>query len=434
MEVEKIWKSALEVIKPDVLPTAFTTWFMDIKPISMDDSKIVLSMTNDLMIQMIKPYHANIISAIHYLTGKLVDVEFTARNQPFQKMTNAPAMNNLNPKYTFDSFVVGNSNHYAHAVSVGVSEGPGSVYNPLLIYGGSGLGKTHLMQAIGNYAGEFAKKMYGKELSIVYISSEKFTTELISAISKRTTAQFREKYRNVDILLLDDIQFLEGKDMAQEEFFHTFNELYDANKQIVLTSDRPPREIDIEERLKTRFSGGIQADIKPPDYETRIAILQKKASVENIEIPYEVYCFIADCSKSNIRELEGALMRLLSYAKVTGREIDLELTKEALESLVPVVRITATSINEAVSKFYDIPVADIKGKRKMQNIADARQIAMYLCRILTDMSYETIGKEYDRHYSTAMHAVDNITKKLDTDEELNYAINTLTKQLKSILH
>lgn len=434
MEVEKIWKSALEVIKPDVLPTAFTTWFMDVKPISIDDSKIVLSMTNELMIRMIKPYHANIISAIHYLTGKLVDVEFVARNQPIQENTNIPKLNNLNPKYTFDSFVVGNSNHYAHAVSVGVSEGPGSVYNPLLIYGGSGLGKTHLMQAIGNYAGEFAKKMYGKELSIVYISSEKFTTELISAISKRTTAQFREKYRNVDILLLDDIQFLEGKDMAQEEFFHTFNELYDANKQIVLTSDRPPREINIEERLQTRFSGGIQADIKPPDYETRIAILQKKASVENVEIPYDVYCFIADCSKSNIRELEGALMRVFSFAKVTGRPIDLQLAKDALESLIPVVRITATSVNDAVSKFYDIPVADIKGKRKTQNISDARQVAMYLCRKLTDMSFETIGKEYDRHYTTVMHAVDIITKKLEEDAELKYAIDTLTKQLKSILH
>ncbi len=434
MDVERIWKSALEIIEPDVTPTAFSTWFMDMKPISMDDSKIVLSMLNELMIQMVKPYHANIISAIHSLTGKLVDVEFTARSQPEVQTPGIQKINNLNAKYTFDSFVVGNSNHYAHAVSVGVSEGPGSIYNPLLIYGGSGLGKTHLMQAIGNYANEFSIKKYGRELSVVYISSEKFTTELIAAISNRTTAQFRQKYRSVDILLLDDIQFLEGKEMAQEEFFHTFNELYDAGKQIVLTSDRPPREIDIEERLKTRFSGGIQADIQPPDYETRIAILQKKASVESIEVPYDVYCYIADSCKSNIRELEGALLKVFSYAKITGKNIDLSMAQESLKTLVPVIRITANSINDAVSKYYDIPVEDIKGKRKMQNIADARQIAMYLCRTLTDMSFESIGKAYDRHYTTVMHAVDTINKKLETDDELKYSISMLTKQLRSIFH
>ncbi|MBQ4159515.1 MAG: chromosomal replication initiator protein DnaA [Clostridia bacterium] len=441
MDVKKIWEDTLELIEPSVTSVVFNTWFKDAKPISIEEDTLVLSMTNELMSKMLKRYSALIQNALQSVTGKWLMIEFTEGLKPVNivkgtlntEQNTAPTVSYLNPKYTFDSFVVGNSNRYAHAVSVAVGEAPGEVYNPLLIYGGSGLGKTHLMQAIANYAHD-----NNPDMKIVYISSEKFTNELISAITTRSTAQFRNKYRNVDMLLIDDVQFLEGKEMAQEEFFHTFNDLHDTNKQIIMTSDRHPREIKIEERLQSRFVSGCLADIQPPDYETRIAILQKKAEGEEIEIPYDVYCYMADSIKSNIRELEGALTRILSYAKITGKTLDLALAEEALSAVIQregVVRITAKSINDAVSKYYNIPIADIKGKRKTQDISDARQMAMYLCRELTDMSFVVIGKEYgNRHYTTVMHAVDNIKKNMENDSELYNTAETLKKQLRTILN
>ena len=441
MDVKKIWEDTLELIEPSVTSVVFNTWFKDAKPISIEEDTLVLSMTNELMSKMLKRYSALIQNALQSVTGKWLMIEFTEGLKPVNivkgtlntEQNTAPTVSYLNPNYTFDSFVVGNSNRYAHAVSVAVGEAPGEVYNPLLIYGGSGLGKTHLMQAIANYAHD-----NNPDMKIVYISSEKFTNELISAITTRSTAQFRNKYRNVDMLLIDDVQFLEGKEMAQEEFFHTFNDLHDTNKQIIMTSDRHPREIKIEERLQSRFVSGCLADIQPPDYETRIAILQKKAEGEEIEIPYDVYCYMADSIKSNIRELEGALTRILSYAKITGKTLDLALAEEALSAVIQregVVRITAKSINDAVSKYYNIPIADIKGKRKTQDISDARQMAMYLCRELTDMSFVVIGKEYgNRHYTTVMHAVDNIKKNMENDSELYNTAETLKKQLRTILN
>lgn len=439
MDVKKIWEDTLEILEPSVTTVVFNTWFKDAKPISIEEDTLTLSMSNELIVKMIKRYSALIQNALQTVTGKWLMIDFiegmktgnTVKGILEAKKELTPTVSYLNPKYTFDSFVVGNSNRYAHAVSVAVGEVPGEVYNPLLIYGGSGLGKTHLMQAIANYAHDNNPGM-----KIVYISSEKFTNELISAIASRTTAQFRNKYRNVDMLLIDDVQFLEGKEMAQEEFFHTFNDLHDTNKQIIMTSDRHPREINIEERLQSRFVSGCLADIQPPDYETRIAILQKKAEGEDVEIPYNVYCYMADSIKSNIRELEGALTRILSYSKITGKTLDLNLAEEALSALIQregVVRITAKSINEAVSKYFNIPIADIKGKRKTQNISDVRQIAMYLCRELTDMSFVVIGKEYDKNYTTVMHAVNNVRTKMETNPEIANAIDTLKKQLRTIL-
>ncbi len=440
MDVKKIWEETIAIIEPSVTSVVFNTWFKDAKPISIEEDTFILSMSSELFVTMIKRYSALIQNALQTVTGKWMMIEFTEGMKPVS--VSKTIINNekgsisnvsyLNSKYTFDSFVVGNSNRYAHAVSVAVGEAPGEVYNPLLIYGGSGLGKTHLMQAIANYAHN-----NNPDMKIVYISSEKFTNELISAIASRSTAQFRNKYRNVDMLLIDDVQFLEGKEMAQEEFFHTFNDLHDTNKQIIMTSDRHPREIKIEERLQSRFVSGCLADIQPPDYETRIAILQKKAEGEEIEIPYDVYCYMADSIKSNIRELEGALTRILSYAKITGKTLDLSLAEEALSALIQsegVVRITSKSINDAVSKYYNIPIADIKGKRKTQNISDARQMAMYLCRDLTDMSLVVIGKEYgNRHYTTVMHAIDNIKKNIESDIDLKNTVDTLIKQLRTIL-
>ncbi len=447
MQVTQIWEKTLSLIEPEVTNVAFTTWFKDIIPVALQDDTLTISVMNDLISSTLERRYKDLIqNALSLVTNIPCKVNIVIGNMeivnenPFKKDVVPEIASNvnsnidfyINPKYTFESFVVGNSNHFAHAAAVAVAEAPAGAYNPLFLYGDSGLGKTHLMHAIANYA-----KIINPSAKIVYISSEKFTTELILSIQERTTAQFREKYRNADILLIDDVQFLAGKEMAQEEFFHTFNDLYNANKQIVLTSDRLPREIPtLEERLRTRFEMGLIGDIQPPDYETRIAILQKKASQENVEIPYDVYCYMADIIKSNIRELEGALTRVTSYSKITGKVINLPLAEEALSNVVipKVVRITAKSINEAVSKYYNIPIEDIKGKRKTQDISDARQVAMYLCRTLTDMSFVVIGKEYgDRHYTTVMHAVDNIEKNMKINSELKANVDSMTKQLKSIL-
>lgn len=444
MNIFSVWDEVLQLIKPEVTPLTFNTWFGDVKPLSITENKITLSVSNDLILSMIKRYQPLIEGAVKSVLNNEYDIEFViggADNISFIEKNEKKNISNnsnavpsyINPKYTFDTFVVGNSNYFAHAAAVAVAEAPAQAYNPLFLYGDSGLGKTHLMHAIANYA-----KSVNPNLNIVYIPSEMFINELINAISTRKTADFRNKYRGADILLIDDIQFLAGKELGQEEFFHTFNDLFNSNKQIVLTSDRLPREIStLEDRLRTRFECGLIGDIKPPDYETRIAILQKKASMENVDVPYDVYCYISDSIKSNIRELEGALTRIVSYAKITGKPLNLELAEEALSSIIAkegVIRITAKSINETVSKYYGIPIEDIKGKRKTQDISDARQICMYLCRKLTDMSFVVIGNEYGkRHYTTVIHAVDNIEKSIKTNKEVASAIEIMTKQLKSIL-
>lgn len=448
MQVTQIWENILKLIEPEVTNLAFTTWFKDIRPVAIDDKTIILSVSNDLVLSTIKRRYIDLIqNCVNSLIGEDYNINIVIGDnyEPKQQSFSFETLNNIsdqntpnnnsyiNSRYTFETFVVGNSNHFAHAAAVAVAEAPAQAYNPLFLYGDSGLGKTHLMHAIANYA-----KIINPSAKIVYISSEKFTNELVNAISTRTTPQFRSKYRNADILLIDDIQFLAGKEMAQEEFFHTFNDLYNANKQIVLTSDRLPREIPtLEDRLRTRFECGLIGDIKPPDYETRLAILQKMAEQNRVEVPYDVYCYMADNIKSNIRELEGALTRIISYSRITGKPIDMDLAVESLSTVIEqkgVVRITAKSINEAVSKYYNIPIEDIKGKRKTQDIADARQVAMYLCRKLTDMSFVVIGKEYSgRHYTTVMHAVDNIEESIKTNSEVALAVETMTKQLKTIL-
>lgn len=444
MNIFNVWDEVLQLIKPEVTPLTFNTWFGDVKPLSITENKVTLSVSNDLILSMIKRYKPLISGAfesvlknsydIEFVIGGAENISFIEKNEKKNELKNSNDVPSyINPRYTFDTFVVGNSNYFAHAAAVAVAQAPAQAYNPLFLYGDSGLGKTHLMHAIANYA-----KSVNPNSNIVYISSEMFINELINAISSRTTANFRNKYRNADILLIDDIQFLAGKELGQEEFFHTFNDLFNSNKQIVLTSDRLPREIStLEDRLRTRFECGLIGDIKPPDYETRIAILQKKASFENVDVPYDVYCYIADSIKSNIRELEGALTRIVSYAKITGKILNLELAEEALSSVIAkegVIRITAKSINETVSKYYGIPIEDIKGKRKTQDISDARQICMYLCRKLTDMSFVVIGNEYGkRHYTTVIHAVDNIEKNIKTNKEVASAIEIMTKQLKSIL-
>ncbi len=318
----------------------------------------------------------------------------------------------LNPKYTFDSFVIGNSNRFAHAASLAVAESPAKAYNPLFIYGGVGLGKTHLMHAIGHYILHNNPKS-----QVVYVSSEKFTNELINSIKDDKNVEFRNKYRNIDILLVDDIQFIAGKERTQEEFFHTFNALYEANKQIIISSDRPPKEIPtLEDRLRSRFEWGLIADIQAPDFETRMAILKKKADVEKLNIPNEVMVYIATKIKSNIRELEGALIRIVAFSSLTNKEISVDLASEALKDIISskqTRQVTIDIIQEVVANYYNLKIEELKSARRTRNIAFPRQIAMYLSRKLTDMSLPKIGEEFGgRDHTTVIHAYEKISNNL----------------------
>ena len=335
----------------------------------------------------------------------------------------------LNPKYTFDSFVIGNSNRFAHAASLAVAESPAKAYNPLFIYGGVGLGKTHLMHAIGHYI-----LQNNPNAKVVYVSSEKFTNELINAIKDDKNEEFRTKYRSVDVLLIDDIQFIAGKERTQEEFFHTFNTLHEANKQIILSSDRPPKEIPtLEDRLRSRFEWGLIADIQAPDFETRMAILKKKADVENLNVPNEVMVYIATKIKSNIRELEGALIRIVAYSSLTNREITVDLATEALKDIISNKQnksITIDLIQDVVAAYFNLRVEDLKSQRRTRNVAYPRQIAMYLSRKLTDMSLPKIGEEFGgRDHTTVIHAYEKISETLNNDESLEHTINDITKKL-----
>ena len=337
----------------------------------------------------------------------------------------------FNPRFNFENFVVGNSNKYAHAVSVAVAESPGDIYNPLFIYGGSGLGKTHLMQAIGVHI-----IRNNPASKVLYVSAEMFTNELITAINDSKTRSFRNKYRKLDVLLIDDIQFLEGKEATQEEFFHTFEALYQNNKQIVITSDCPPVSLKgLDERLRTRFSWNMIADIQPPDYETRVAILKNFAAKSNIEITDDVYnvlCFIADQVKDNIRELEGAYNRVVSFSQLLHESITIDNAKNILKDIVKdnEQAVAPERIRSTVANHYKIKLSDIDSPKRNAEITLPRQVAMYLCRETTDLSLPKIGKLFgNRHYSTVIHAVEKIESALKYDEELRENIETIKAKL-----
>jgi chromosomal replication initiator protein len=335
----------------------------------------------------------------------------------------------LNPKYSFETFVVGSCNQFAHAASQAVAEAPAKTYNPLYIYGGVGLGKTHLMHAIGHNI-----KSRNRHLRLTYISSEKFMNELINAIRYDKTLNFREKYRSIDILLMDDIQFLAGKERTQEEFFHTFNALYDAQKQIVISSDCPPREIPtLEERLHSRFEWGLIADIQPPDLETKVAILKRKAEIEKIDLPDNVALFIASKIKSNIRELEGSLVRLVAYASLKGRELDVDLAQEVLKNIIEEDdrQVTVEVIQRTVADHYGLRVSDLKSKNNSRSVAVPRQVAMYLCKLMTKASLPEIGREFGgKHHTTVIHSVNKITALYEVDSDFHRLINSLIATLK----
>ena len=335
----------------------------------------------------------------------------------------------LNPKYIFETFVVGSCNQFAHAASLAVVDMPSKTYNPLYIYGGVGLGKTHLMHAIGH-----AIKSRNNALKLTYISSEKFMNELINAIRYDKTITFREKYRNIDILLMDDIQFLAGKERTQEEFFHTFNALYDAQKQIVISSDCPPREIPtLEERLHSRFEWGLIADIQPPDLETKVAILKRKAEIEKIVLPDNVALFIASKIKSNIRELEGSLVRLVAYASLKGQPLGIELAQEVLKNIIEEESsgVSIEQIQKVVANHYGLKISDLKSKNNSRNIAMPRQVAMYLCKSLTKTSLPEIGREFGgKHHTTVLHSVNKITQQCEGDKVFHTFINSLISEIK----
>ncbi|HHV38364.1 MAG TPA: chromosomal replication initiator protein DnaA [Tepidimicrobium sp.] len=436
-----IWNEVLDLIKVELTEVSFNTWLKTIKPMTIADGKIILAAPNEFTKGILEGRYLNLIeSAIVQVTEEEYGVYFTIPGEDINTnigqsiFTDSDIENTqrsmLNPKYTFDSFVIGNSNRFAHAASLAVAEAPAQAYNPLFIYGGVGLGKTHLMHAIGHYI-----LNQGQTSSVVYVSSEKFTNELINSIRDDRNNEFRRKYRNVDILLIDDIQFIAGKESTQEEFFHTFNALHEANKQIIISSDRPPKEIPtLEDRLRSRFEWGLIADIQAPDLETRIAILKKKAKVENIDVPDDVMLYIATMIKSNIRELEGALIRMVAYSSLTNEKITVDLAKEALKDVISNDRpkeITVNSIKDIVSKDFNIKMDDFNSKKRTRAIAYPRQIAMYLTRELTDLSLPKIGDEFGgRDHTTVMHAYDKIESEIKESKKVKNRIDRLIKKIK----
>jgi chromosomal replication initiator protein len=437
-----LWEKTLNIIKGELTEVSFNTWIKSAVPLSITEDTIKLGVPNDFTKEILDTrYKELLINAIKLISTKRYNIEFTIASEEAVTVekSESDSKNNvqatdemiatLNPKYTFDSFVIGNSNRFAHAASLAVAESPAKAYNPLFIYGGVGLGKTHLMHAIGHFI-----LLANPRAKVVYVSSEKFTNELINSIKDDTNVEFRNKYRNVDVLLIDDIQFIAGKERTQEEFFHTFNALHEANKQIILSSDRPPKEIPtLEDRLRSRFEWGLIADIQPPDFETRIAILKKKADVEKLDIPNEVMVYIASQIKSNIRELEGALIRIIAYSSLTNREISVDLASEALKDIISnkkTRQINIPYIQETVAAYYNLRVEDLKSQRRTRNVAFPRQIAMYLSRKLTDMSLPKIGEEFGgRDHTTVIHAYEKISDCLQKDESLQSTVNDLSKKI-----
>ncbi|NQT32116.1 MAG: chromosomal replication initiator protein DnaA [Candidatus Omnitrophica bacterium] len=470
--MEKTWEKALSILKSEVNEQIFSAWFMPIEQASIDDKSIALAVPNKFFENWIREKYISLIkTAVQQASGKALSVNFlisetapeeaetaNASSEPKKKKRseNAPHVPpeeksvgwlqsvfsgsrqfpesryqaiGLNPNYTFDNFVVGNSNRFAHAAALAVCERPAKVYNPLFLYGGVGLGKTHLMQAMGQ---EIAKTY--QKAKMLYITSEEFTNQLISSIRKKNTQKFRSMYRNVDILLIDDIQFIAGKEATQEEFFHTFNALYDSHKQIVLCSDRSPQEIpDLEERLISRFAWGLIADFQAPDFETRIAILGKKSENESVKVSKEVLYFLAENVKTNIRELEGALIRVVAFSKLTGQEMTVALAKEVLKGMISAhdKKITIEHIQKVVADFFDIKESDMKTKKRTRAVAYPRQVAMYISRDMTDHSLPDLGSFFGgRDHTTVMHACDKITKELEESENTRSMLEKLVSLVK----
>ncbi|MDP4125555.1 MAG: chromosomal replication initiator protein DnaA [Bacillota bacterium] len=442
-----LWQETLEKLKNELSKPSYETWLSSTRLLQIDGDILVISVPNEFAKDWLESRYAPLIrSSVQSILGHSVNLRFVipSPEESFEENLNQsisaapitftqpePLPNSLNNKYTFDTFVIGNGNRFAHAASLAVAESPAKSYNPLFIYGGVGLGKTHLMHAIGHHV-----LQHSPNTRVLYVSSEKFTNELIDAIRDENPIEFRTHYRNVDILLIDDIQFLAGKERTQEEFFHTFNALHEANKQIIISSDRPPKEIPtLEDRLRSRFEWGLITDIQAPDLETRIAILRKKAMMENLQVPNEVMVYIADKIRSNIRELEGALIRVMAFASLSSLPITADVAVEALKDIIPTNNtksVTIDMIQQSVAGYFNLSPSEFKAKKRTRAVAFPRQIAMYLSRQLTDASLPKIGDEFGgRDHTTVMHAHEKISQALLIDPQLEKKINDMIQRIQS---
>jgi len=445
---EELWQSVLAQIQLNISKASFSTWFKNTYIISQRDNKVTVSVPNSFVKEWLeKKYNKEILKILHNLDSEIKDIEFCVGKENLKTINNKKLIldlseenqldfqefkinkeTNLNPRYTFESFVVGPFNELPHAAAVAVSNDPGLIYNPLFIYGGVGLGKTHLLQAIGN---EVIKNFPDKKIK--YISSEKFTSEVVNSIKNHEMNQFKSKYKNIDVLIIDDIQFLSGKEKTQEEFFHIFNVLYENNKQIILSSDRPPKTIQaLTERLRSRFEGGMIADISIPDFETRVAILKLKSQLKGVLFSEEIYQYIASIIQKNIRELEGALNRIIMYQKINNQLINLEMVKNILKNITssPNKIITPKKIIETVADFYDLKEKDILNNSRKKEIVKPRQIAMYLLREDLKSSFPFIGRKFNgKDHTTAIHSYKKISEEIKENKNLEEEINLIREKL-----
>jgi chromosomal replication initiator protein len=439
-DVLSVWEKVLRNLKSELRPNIFDSFIKPLVPLSLEKNTLILQVDEDFKKNILEARYIVLISnTLKYTTdGDYFKVEFILQsdaslyiNSPVSQVDNPSYTPNLIDRYTFDTFVVGSSNHFAYAASLAVSETPAKKYNPLFIYGGVGLGKTHLMHAIGNYIHKRKPKM-----KILYISSEQFMNEFIYALQKKTNISFRNKYRTVDVLLIDDIQFIGGGESTQEEFFHTFCALQADNKQIVISSDKPPKEIPrLEERLRSRFEQGLICDIQPPDFETRIAILRRKSERENIQIDKEVIDFIASNIQSNIRELEGVLLKVKAISELTQQAITLELVKNEIKDITSMnnKKITVDSIKTVVSNYFNIGIEDLSSKQRTKLVAYPRQVAMYLTRTLTDHSTKQIGAEFgNRDHTTVLYACEKIKDDTAKNHILKNDIEKIIKEIRNM--
>lgn len=439
----EVWNQALAVLDGKIDRHSLETWILPTKPLEIKDTHFTLSAPSRFHATWLEAHHGSALKeALKAATGLDYDLSFIvaqAEPAPFEvvaepgpepqarrRSTNGTY---LNPRYTFKSFVVGGGNKMTHAAALAVAERPAQAYNPLFVYGGVGLGKTHIMQAVGNHVLDASD-----DARVWYVSAENFMNEMIYSIQHGSTLAFRNKYRGVDVLLIDDVQFLAGKESTQEEFFHTFNTLYDAHKQIVVTSDRPPKQItDLEERLISRFEWGLVTDMQPPDFETRVAILKKKAEEDRLAIPDEVFHMVAEAIKSNIRVLEGSLVKLVAYSSIQATPITPDLAREALKDIFkPQTRTVAIDdIKAAIAKHFKIAPETLVGRRRTSAIALPRQVAMYMARMLTNMSLADIGTAFGkRDHTTVIHGCDKISELVKTDAELKAMIDRIIEEIK----
>ena len=436
----ELWTQAVAEIKERIGRQNYETWIKPIGFISRNKNEICLDVPNKFfrdwltehylaqiqdILSTLAKHDIKVVFEINEKTNRQASAEKSVKREERERVQKSN--NNLVPKYTFQNFVVGASNQFAHAACVAVANQPGEHYNPLFIYGGVGLGKTHLVNAIGHQSAQRSG------LKVVYLSSESFMNELIGSLRRDKMDEFKKKFRNVDILILDDVQFIAGKERTQEEFFHTFNSLYESHKQIVITSDKFPKEIPgIEDRLRNRFEWGLIADIQPPDMETRVAILQKKAENEGVQLPHDVAFFLASNIDSNVRELEGSLTRLGAFSSLTKATITVELAKDVLKNTLKNAQqeITVENIQKTICDYFNLKIGDLKAKRRTQNIALPRQVAMYLCRKYTETSFPAIGDKFGgRDHSTVIHASKTIERKIKEDPHMQTTIEKLERNL-----